>query len=465
MYDDKFYSETSGNSFCSALNVIPILTNLFRPKSVVDVGCGKGFWLYVFAQNGVDILGIDGEWAEPVVPHITADLEQPFTLDRKFDMALCLEVAEHLTPAAGEQLVSILCNVSNIIVFSAAPPGQGGENHINEQPLSYWQERFEKYGFKFVDCLRPRLGHISIVAEYYKKNMVCFVKGFSDHEVTSLIPTSKQPTFSTEVQLDTVNCEVTSLCNSRCIMCPIQKVSRLSYMPQLNFQNIVDEAVNMGVRSFNLAQYGEPLLDRCLEERVEYITKHGAKAFFFTNGSLMTRDRARGLLDAGLTKIAFSIDGATKETYEKIRKGLHFDEVYRNVMEFMEEADGKCDIRIHTVVMTENANEVSLIPRVWKGKNTVYTWVPRENRDGKGAVTDASTDDPCTQPFRNLIVLTDGTSVLCCEDALGEMPLGNVFESGIERVWNGRLYEKARNKHRTGKKKDIPLCKRCFSSY
>ncbi len=465
-YDKKFYGETSGDSFCSAQAIVPYIVQLFNPTSILDVGCGRGLWLNTFMQHGVsDVLGVDGEWVNPIVPHVVADLEKPFTLDRKFDIALSLAVAEHLTPAAGESLISILCNASNIIVFSAAPPGQGGENHINEQPLSYWQERFLKYGFELVDCIRPRIGHIQIAAPYYKKNIVVFVKGFSDMEIARLIPANTAPMFNTKVELESVNLEVTSLCNSRCIMCPIKNVSRLSYMPQLNFQTVVDEAAGMGANLFNLAQYGEPLMDQCLEERVAYIIKRGANPFFFTNGSLMTKERARRLLDAGLKSIAFSIDGATKETYEKIRVGLKFEQVYNNVQGFIEEANGACSVRIHMVAQPENIHEVTLMPEVWKGSGVYITWVPRENRDGKGALMDASTNDPCIAPFKALIVLTDGQVVLCCQDSVGEMPLGNVFTEGVSRVWNGRLFEKVRGKHIAGRKRDIPLCKRCFSSY
>jgi len=236
-------------------------------------------------------------------------------------------------------------------------------------------------------------------------------------------------------------------------------------MPQLNFQRVVDESLDMGARLFNLAQYGEPLMDQCLEERVEYITKRGAEVFFFTNGSLMTRERTRKLLDAGLKSIAFSIDGATKKTYEAIRQGLNFDTVYKNVHEFIKEANGTCSIRIHMVAQAENIHEIPLMAGVWCGPGTYMTWVPRENRDGKGALMDASSNDPCSQPFRTLIVLTDGRAVLCCQDWEGEMPLGNVFQESVARVWERRLFEKAREKHRSGKKKEIPLCSRCFSSY
>jgi radical SAM protein with 4Fe4S-binding SPASM domain len=464
-YDKQFYGENAGDSFCSAQAIVPIIVKLFHPSSILDVGCGQGLWLQVFMQGGIDVLGIDGPWAKPIVPHILADLEQPFTLDRKFDMAMSLETAEHLSESAGEQLVSILCNASNVIVFSAAPPGQVGENHINLQPLSYWKERFEKHGFELVDCLRSRIGHISIAANYYKNNIVVFVKGFSDLDIAKLIPANTAKVFDTKVELESVNCEVTSLCNARCIMCPHERISRLSYMPQLNFQRVVDEAVDMGTRFFNLAQYGEPLIDKCLEERVEYITKHGANAFFFTNGSLMTRERARGLLDAGLKSIAFSIDGATKETYEKIRLGLNFDQTYRNVHGFIEEAGGKCEVRIHMVAQAENIHEIPLMPKVWGGNGVLLTWVPRENRDGKGALMDASDDLPCHQPFKNLIVHTDGQVVMCCQDWNAEMTLGNVFENNVSQVWRGRLFEKLRAKHIAGKKKELPLCKRCFSSY
>ncbi len=158
--------------------IVPHLINLFNPKSVIDVGCGIGTFLYVFQENGIEnVLGVDGGWVDSSKLHISErfflerDLEKKLNLNKRFDLALSLEVAEHLKQNVADVFVESLVSLSNIIIFAAAIPKQGGQNHINEQYPKYWQEKFLKHNFHFYDIFRECYWQNKNVPWWYKQNM------------------------------------------------------------------------------------------------------------------------------------------------------------------------------------------------------------------------------------------------------------------------------------------------------
>ncbi len=170
-YDEKIYNKQS------AREVVPLVLDLLQPASVIDVGCGLGTWLAVFEELGVkDILGIDGsdtasEQLEiPKEKFIPADLTQPLQISRRFDLVVCLEVAEHLPGTAAEAFIGTLTSLGDTILFSAAIPGQGGQEHINEQWPEYWQEKFLKHNYKFYDLIRERIWGNDKVEWWYRQN-------------------------------------------------------------------------------------------------------------------------------------------------------------------------------------------------------------------------------------------------------------------------------------------------------
>jgi SAM-dependent methyltransferase len=165
--------------------MVPRVLELCAPnhiRSVVDVGCGLGTWLRVFRESGVeDIFGVDGEYVNrdkleiPMSSFATHDLAQPLDLSRSFDLAISLEVAEHIAPEFANIFVQSLTRLAPIVLFSAAVPGQGGKHHVNEQWPEYWVAQFAAQRFVAVDCLRfDLLGH-SQVEYWYQQNTVIFV--------------------------------------------------------------------------------------------------------------------------------------------------------------------------------------------------------------------------------------------------------------------------------------------------
>ena len=163
--------------------VVPMVMQMVKPKSVLDVGCGTGTWLKVFEEQGVqDYMGVDGSYLDknmlkiPIGNFMVSDLRQSFFLLRKFDLVVSLEVAEHLEEKYADQFVQTLVTHGDIILFSAAIPGQGGQNHFNEQWPEYWEKKFGRHGFFFHDCIRPFIWKNERVDWWYRQNIFLVTK-------------------------------------------------------------------------------------------------------------------------------------------------------------------------------------------------------------------------------------------------------------------------------------------------
>jgi len=185
-YGDVFFSSIGTGAAHSANILVPLLLASLPVDSVIDFGCGRGMWLQPFLAAGrSDILGIDGAYVGAdtlVIPsdHFLArDITQSVDLERRFDLAVCLEVGEHLPPAASGTLVDNLVRHSPLVLFSAAVPGQGGVDHINEQPLDFWRGLFGERGFLAFDPFRPRLRGRADVEPWYRFNVLLYVR--EDH--------------------------------------------------------------------------------------------------------------------------------------------------------------------------------------------------------------------------------------------------------------------------------------------
>lgn len=183
LYDSNYYSHQKDGSYASAEVIVPLVLQFYRPKSVVDVGCGVGNWLSVFLKNGVEkILGLDGDYVDRSQLRIAeqffkpVNLEQPIPDIGTFDMAMSLEVAEHLPQEVAEQFVKNITSLAPVILFSAAVPYQGGTHHVNEQWPEYWQKLFALQGFVPVDPLRRLVWDNSSVDWWYAQNIMFYVK-------------------------------------------------------------------------------------------------------------------------------------------------------------------------------------------------------------------------------------------------------------------------------------------------
>jgi SAM-dependent methyltransferase len=181
-YGTDFYRFLASFAVRSAKRIVPKLRVVLPVRSVVDFGCGQGAWLGVWADTGVSVVGVDGPYVsrshlliDPESFH-AADLAEPIDLGRKFDLVQSLEVAEHLPAANAEQFIDTLIAHGSCVLFSAAVPGQGGENHVNEQPLNYWRAIFRGRGYTALDYLRPLIFDDPAIARWYRYNIMLYVK-------------------------------------------------------------------------------------------------------------------------------------------------------------------------------------------------------------------------------------------------------------------------------------------------
>ena len=181
-YSGAFYGRQAPGSLRTARRVAPLLYELLAPDSVIDIGCGVGPWLAAFRELGVDdIRGIDGPHVDrdrllvPPAAFTVQDLREPLSLGRTFDLAISLEVAEHLPPATAADFVRTLTGLSAAVLFSAAVPFQGGEGHVNEQWQDYWARLFATEGYEPVDCVRPAIWTDATVEWWYAQNTILYV--------------------------------------------------------------------------------------------------------------------------------------------------------------------------------------------------------------------------------------------------------------------------------------------------
>jgi len=165
----------------SAELLLPVVKEMLSPKSVVDVGCGVGTWLAVFRELGVtDAVGIDGECVDRALLEIPQeqfrelDLLAPFSLDRTFDLAISLEVAEHLPPEAADGFVESITRLAPVVLFSAAIPFQIGNQHLNEQWPAYWATLFRRHNYVPIDCIRGKIWDNYEIESRYVQNSLIF---------------------------------------------------------------------------------------------------------------------------------------------------------------------------------------------------------------------------------------------------------------------------------------------------
>lgn len=181
-YDADFYGQLADDVRASATAIVPIVSNLLTPASVLDVGCGHGTWLAEFERNGAtDVVGVDGGHVDATDLDIRADqfqardLRVPFDLGRRFDLVVSLEVGEHLPAGAAAGFVATLVAHGPAVLFSAAVPFQGGAGHVNERWPSYWAGLFAGHGYKPVDVVRPAVWENERVAFWYAQNTMLYL--------------------------------------------------------------------------------------------------------------------------------------------------------------------------------------------------------------------------------------------------------------------------------------------------
>lgn len=182
-YSSQYF--TSGIFKTDYETLASVIFELYRPKTVVEFGCGPGHLSRELAKLGVQVTAVDGHsqpnFDESSVKFYKLDLNNhtaitDFFANQHFDLAICLEVAEHLQPESSHNLVKCLTQVAPVVVFSAAVPGQGGHGHINLHPREYWHNEFTQREFVIADRVREKLRVNSSVASWYRYNVIDYLQ-------------------------------------------------------------------------------------------------------------------------------------------------------------------------------------------------------------------------------------------------------------------------------------------------
>lgn len=273
------------------------------------------------------------------------------------------------------------------------------------------------------------------------------------------------------VQIQTV-----SGCNANCVFCPNKKteldIPLGKRMDWDLYRSIVDQCVDLGVRRFSPYLMNESMLDPELPERCAYITKR-KKPFQYqkinSHGGLMTERMAKGLLDSGLDRLNFSVQGIDPEVYERIM-GIKFDKVLRNIERLIElKKSGGYKMRIRVVMLdtTEIHDELPTIRAFWKSRGIKIHVNQLENRghhtnikSDEIAVHELQNFDWCTRMFDQIYVLYDGRLAQCCADWEQVGIMGDLSRESLTKIWRGERYTDYRKRFLDGDVKGM-LCDGC----
>jgi MoaA/NifB/PqqE/SkfB family radical SAM enzyme len=274
--------------------------------------------------------------------------------------------------------------------------------------------------------------------------------------------------------------EVTNACNSDCIMCPRSKLSRKT--TQMDFdilKKIINDCKGHKLRKINLFWFGESFIYPNLLNAITYIKTNlpKVKINISTNGSLVNEEISEKVINSGLDTLNFDIDGATKETYESIRRNLNFSQVTENVHNFMKIRKKlkkkKPKVSVTIIRMDKTSHEIASFIKMWKGKvdhvgvNDYNTWLgsveDRNIGEKKKKSISGKFTFPCEHPFNELVISADETAAMCCLDWNCSEKIGNIKTSSISEIWTGEEMKKRRKLLMENKYELIPICRNCNS--
>jgi len=267
---------------------------------------------------------------------------------------------------------------------------------------------------------------------------------------------------------------VTNACNSNCIMCPHHKLKNIGTMNMNLYEKIIDNCVKLKIKYVTLSFFGEPLLDKTLIEKIKYAKERKIDVSFYSNASLLNNSWAQKLIESKLDCITISFDGYTKETYEKIRRGLKFDVVKNNILNLikLKEKIGTNNPKIDLVLveLEENKKEIEKFCEEWKNKVggisiiNMRNWAGGINKKGTKEsfhFNYKSKRKPCALIWQRMVVDWNGDVVLCCDDWNHSVILGNLKKQTIKEIWKGEKLREIRKAHIEGKFHKVPLCAKC----
>lgn len=269
----------------------------------------------------------------------------------------------------------------------------------------------------------------------------------------------------------TVLIELTSICNAKCIMCPRQDMDRrMEVMDEKMYQKIVDQAAEMKVKKFALNGYGEIFTaKKHYKTYINYLLEKipDAKIVINTNASLMKEEEAQFLIDKGIDTVHIDIDGATKNTFEQVRINLNFDDVVNNTRRLIElrDAQGKQypKVRVGMIVQKENHHESKEHFEMWKdvADYTCSDYMVSRLGSVEKYLKERIVGHPCSLPFYELNIMSNGSAVMCCDDWNAEVSMGNINHMTLKEIWQGKKFREIRALQQAGRQSEISTCAKC----
>ena len=268
-----------------------------------------------------------------------------------------------------------------------------------------------------------------------------------------------------------VSLELTSICNAKCIMCPRHNMDReMKVMDFKLFKKIIDDCADLGVKRFGLNGYGEIFTaKKYYVQYIDYLQEKIKDAVILinSNGSLMWEEQAQYLIDKKIDTIHFDIDGATKETFELIREKLNFEDVVNNVKRLvaLKKAQGKIypKVRVGMIIQKENELEYKKHYEMWKD---VADFTSGDHMVSRLSSVDKYNDEkivghPCSLPYFELNIWSDGNVVMCCDDWNAEEKMGNAMFTSVKEIWSNEKFKKVRALHQAGRANELSTCNKC----
>lgn len=278
---------------------------------------------------------------------------------------------------------------------------------------------------------------------------------------------------------EVVYIETVNKCNARCTMCPHPKMKReQGVMPNLIFEKTIQSLKELDLSEVQLFLHkeGEPLLDPNIVDRIQYAKEHlyGLQELGInTNAMLLTEDISMSLLQSGLDTIYFSIDGASAQTYNKIRIGLNYDVVESNVAKFFslrKKYKKKINVIMQMVTNKDNYHEVELFKQRWQHESCEF-YIKKMHCYLDGGNSSFQQDKSSTQlnicqdPFKMIVIYINGDAGTCCWDYENTYKIGNIMDFSVRELFNNEPFKYLREMQLKKKCDIIIPCNRCMRVY
>ena len=298
-------------------------------------------------------------------------------------------------------------------------------------------------------------------------------KGYDRENLLATVRGAIENAPITRLRHPEVRYEVTDNCNAECIMCPrdLHKLGRPHGIMNLEkFKKSLDEVANLGCKQIVLTGFGEPLVDKKLELKVEYAKSLGLRTYIISNGSLLTKKRAENLINAGLDELRISFYGMRKESYETVMVGLKFDVTMSNLLGFLtlrdELGSKRPRLELNWLELPENEADTADFQKYWEPKaDAIEIWKPHNFGDGRSyreRFDEVAMKNTCGRPENGPVQIQwNGEVIPCCYDYNNQIVLGNAFEQPVLDILNGDKYELLRLAHREKKFTLFPFCNQC----